>query len=321
MKFIVTVRGHFDYPTFVVVDFDEGQVIEKKQYKELFSEDIPSNKLGFAGVKRVNNEFWMATWDRLIRFSYPDLAVKEVITHHQFSDVHGLCVTNNKLYLANTNLDAVFEIDLKSKEVEPVWFGWSLDKKTEKTLQNSYSIDTNYSVLTKKESVLHQHHVNSVHEASGRLFISYLGKSTTTLNKVRKKLGIAKKRYGGLVVLNDQKKRIKHFRSEGLHDAFEINGELAFTQYFGNALFVVNPDTLKKRIITLEMSTDLKNNFLTRGGYQIDDNTIVVGHTLRNGWAMDSPYSLMRVYDLEGHYLNKEMKLNDVVGIYEFCEF
>ncbi|WP_298903539.1 hypothetical protein [uncultured Psychroserpens sp.] len=321
MKFIVTVRGHFDYPTFVIVDFDKGEVIEKRQYKELFSEDIPSNKLGFAGVKRVNDEFWMATWDRLIRFSLPGLTVEEVIAHHQFSDVHGLCVTNDKLFLANTNLDAVFEVDLKSKHVEPFWFGWGLNKKTEKTLQSSYDSETSYNIMTKKDSLLHQHHINSVHESSKRMFISYLGKSTARFNKIRKKLKINKKRYGGLVVLDDQKKCIKHFKCEGLHDAFEINNELAYTQYFSNSLFVVNPVTLKKKIVALEMSSDLKNKFLTRGGYQLNDNEIVVGHTLRNGWSMNKPYSLMRVYDLEGNYLNKEIRLNDVVGIYEFCKY
>ncbi|TYA56656.1 hypothetical protein [Formosa maritima] len=320
MKCIVTVRGHFDYPTFVVVDLDSGKITDKKQYKELFTEIIPNNKLGFTGIKRINNGFWTATWDRLIRFSLPNLNVEEVISHHQFSDVHGLCISNNKLLLANTNLDAIFEVDLESKMVAPFWFGWSLNKKTEKELHKNYNSETNYNIMTKKESLFHRLHINSVHLSSKKTFISYLGSSTSKYNYIKKKLGINRKRDGGLVVLNEKKQRIKHFKCEGLHDSFEINNELAFTQYFSNSLFVVNPVTLKRKIVSLEMSKELNNFFLTRGGYQINENEIVVGHTLRHGWTMKEPYSLIRFYNLEGKFLKKEIKLQGVVGIYEFCE-
>ena len=94
-------------------------------------------------------------------------------------------------------------------------------------------MNIDYSKLNKDETKLHSLHINSISYKNEKFFISYLGKAIDVRFKsLRKFLGLFKNRNGGLFITDKKFNLLKSIKSEGLHDAFQLNSSLAFTEYF-----------------------------------------------------------------------------------------
>ena len=154
MNLLVSVRGHFNAPTFLLIyDLDKPNV-EFFTYKQLNNWDqIPNNKRGFAGIKVHGNNIYATTWDRFCVFSSTTLDLVEEILHPYFSDLHGFCIQDGKAYVANTNLDMIQSIDIESKEVNSFWAAWdSHPKHPRYKTKNALDIGLNFNKLNKHQS-------------------------------------------------------------------------------------------------------------------------------------------------------------------------
>ena len=101
---IISVRGNFEIPILVLFNSKTGSY-KILEYPEIDMSTIPLNKRGFSGLKSVKNEIWVLTWDKIIKISKVDFKIIKIYKNKLFSDLHGLEIYKDNLYLANTNLD------------------------------------------------------------------------------------------------------------------------------------------------------------------------------------------------------------------------
>lgn len=306
--FVFTVRGDLKFPILMLLNSKTG-LHQKIEYTELNCEGIPLDKRGFAGIKKKKNSIWTVCWNKIIKISIIDFKVEKIYESKFFSDLHGIDIVGENLFLANTNLDSIFKFNIKNETIDFIW----------NPLDKFPSRDMDYSKMKKNQTGFHKLHINSIAMKNSHFFVSYLGKpKDLRFKKFRKFFNLHKDRHGGLFVFDKNFSILKSICTEGLHDAFEINSSLAFTEYFSNKLFLINPITLNSTQIKLQFK-NFSNKYLLRGGFQIDKKTIVLGYTLRRGENFDK-FTLIRYYDLNGKFLNREIKIPKIVGIYEFAK-
>ena len=307
---IISVRGNFEIPILVLFNSKTGSY-KILEYPEIDMSTIPLNKRGFSGLKSVKNEIWVLTWDKIIKISKVDFKIIKIYKNKLFSDLHGLEIYKDNLYLANTNLDSIFSFSISSEKLNFLW--------NPSNFNGNFNMNIDYSKLNKDETKLHSLHINSISYKNEKFFISYLGKAIDVRFKsLRKFLGLFKNRNGGLFITDKKFNLLKSIKSEGLHDAFQLNSSLAFTEYFSNYLLIINPRTLKKKRLRLEFS-EFNKTYLLRGGIQINNNTIIAGYSINRGKS-DMNHGLIRYYNISGRFLNKEILIPNVSGIYEFCK-
>lgn len=312
--YLISVRGYFENPTLILLNGESKEIKSKIAFPTLRDDNIPRNKRGFAGILKKDDYVYVATWNKISVLSLKDFHIIEEFYSPRFNDIHGFDVEDGKIYLANTNLESVDCIDTNSKEISLLWSPCDI--------HNSYSNNLNFDqYLEKTNSPFHYFHLNSVTRLNEYFFVSYLGPSKPKrLKKLREFFGIYRYRHGGIFILDQNLKAIKQIKTEGLHDPFFINDQLlGFTQYFKNSLILFDTKKFKKKHIKLQIPEEYETKFLTRGGL-VENKSFIIGHTLKRGWETKSPYSLIREYDLNGKDLNNEIKLSNVVGIYDIIK-
>lgn len=320
-RILITLRGFLQNPTIVELDLDDLRIVREVKIDCGLSDQVPRIKRGFTEFQYHGSYLIAATWDRVCFLDPETLRVEEVISDQRFSDLHGLYIDDEGvIWLANTNLDGIYTI--RNGHVEPFWHAWEPNVK----LSTKINDGEDYRFLSKENSPFHSLHVNGVFANNQYVFVTYLGKDVR-LNSLQKRfvqLGLMRKleKKGGLLVLDRHSRRVvKRFSSiEGLHTTIsDGNGKLYFTEYFGNALIVLDRENLSLQRSPLQVPPFREWGFLTRG-LLIDDFQYWIGHTARRGWREDNPTSLVRSYRMDGSWTGNEIRIPGFAGVYALIE-
>ena len=318
-QMLVSVRGFIKYPVLVKIDLEKQLVLETIRFPELKLDYVPESKRGFSGLQVNDNVLYAATWDRICIIDLNTHRVIETITDTKFSDLHSLHVCHEgKIWVTSTNLDGVYCID--SGNVYPYWHAWQRNLGGGGVTPE----DKDYRYLMKEDIPYHQCHVNSVHVDMTHLYATYLGPSLyprEMLPRLATKLRLKAryKRYGGIfIVQRKTSKRVAHIRTEGLHDLHEYkNRFLISTEYFGNAVRIVDKQDFSSKRIPLETSEANRGMDLTRGVHVVEDE-IWVGTTIHRARMASDIGASIKSFDFEGKWTGKEIKLPGHPGVYDF---
>jgi hypothetical protein len=104
---------------------------------------------------------------------------------------------------------------------------------------------------------------------------------------------------------------------EGLHDLVPgEDGRLYSTQYFGEAITLLDPEALTQRTVRLEAESWKQTGYLTRGILPTSDG-FWIGHTRHRGWIQDDPTAKIRHYTRQGKWTGRELELPGFIGVYD----
>lgn len=315
-RVIVSTRGYINAPTLVEIDLESQKILRTLEFTEIECGGVPDSKVGFSGLAHYKDYLIAAAWDKVCFINSQLNIVEEVVTHNYFTDLHGLYVDNDGvIWVTSTNVDGLYTI--QNGKVEPVWHTWGKD---ELGCKREW-IDKDFRKVIKEDSPFHHYHVNDVFTTERYIFLSFLGKrkSLSRLHKLLVKLHVRPFRVspGGIFVLDRYtKKLIRTLHLEGLHDShLGLDHHIYYTEYFGNALIQLNTDTLTIKRIPLEIESYKTGGYLSRGVLQTE-NGFWVGHTMFRGWHQEQPFARIRNYSANGEWLQSEIRLPNLVGIY-----
>ena len=324
-KLLVSFRGDQLRPVLGIVEwnpFTLKKVIEI-EIPNFDVRNIPPTKRGFTGITVHEGQLVGALWDRIVFMDPQSFEVTDSIYDPNFSDLHGIAIDSGNLWISNTNLDSIYKVDLRTRQVENVWEGFRLHAKGKHLPEVDRLQD--FGKYTKEYSDYHHFHFNSVYIDSQYIYCSYLGTPPNVfINKrVTRKLqrtGLMKQRSGGIVVLDRNSLTIvKNISTEGLHDPFEYDEtRLAFPCYFTNQMIILNRQNLSTTKLSLQMDKQIGQEYLGRGGIRIGDEMLVC-HTV-NRKAYHLP-ALIRKYTLSGKYTGEQIEIENFKGPYDIIQF
>lgn len=320
MKAIVSVRGHVDQDTLLILDLESETIARQVEIPGLTPDSVPRGKRGISGLRGYGGKLYVATWDRISVLD-GEFRVLRTYTDRRFSDLHGIHVDDESLWVTSTNIDGVYRIS--DHEVHPFWHAWE-SRSMGPTA--SLQADRDYRGLEKRDTGLHRWHVNGVLVTAEYVFVTFLGGPTraSRLRHALDRRGILrrKRRDGGLVVLDRHTKKVRHrMRLEGLHDAVRGGPDLMLcTQYYGATLTRVRTDSLDVDHIPLRPEIESDCQYLTRGVMPVEDG-YWVGHAVHGGWELETPIARVRKYSREGKWTGAEVRLPGFVGPYDIIPY
>jgi hypothetical protein len=319
-RVLVSVRGYVEVPSLVEIDLKVQAVCDVIEVGCGFPRTVPSSKRGFTGIQYGDAYLVAATWDRICLLDPRTYKVCKTISDSHFSDLHSIHIDGEGvIWVANTNLDGIYRI--QNGKVEPFWFAWD---PQDPELPDLDRFD-DFRALSKQDIPFYGLHVNGVFSTQDKVFVSCLGPTLKArwLRKQFVRFGILRERIsdGKLFVIDRQAREvIRTFRLDGLHNCVPgRNGKLYFTEYYGNALVVLDRERLTVTRRRLHVPPYRKWGYLTRGVLP-DGDRFWVGHTVLRGRESDRPGALVRCYYENGEWTGSEIRLPGYAGVYDLIE-
>lgn len=246
------VSGHaFKKAELAIVDFAKNRytaVLNHKTPKDFSCDVAPS--ITFGSFCRYKDILYIPTRTEVLLVNATTFNVIEVITDKLFNDIHDVHVLHNMLYVAVTGMDAVFKIDLKTREREII-------NVLGKDPFHRFSENEN---LNNKASLKpHEAHPNFLFQIDDKIWVTRL-------------------KMKDAVCLSDINKRI--VIDIGLpHDGFVKDDLIYFTTVNGYVVIVDKntKDTVKRIRLTGAKNVDIPLGWC-RGLY-VDETHFYVGFT------------------------------------------
>lgn len=312
MKVLVSIRGNVDSPTLLVINTKNGIIEKKLEYDEVDVSHVPKNKRGLAGISITKDKIFVTGWDFILVLDKFSLQITDVIYHKRFSDLHDCSLFNQRLLIANTNLDGIYAYC--ENQINPIWHTWEDNKSI------FLDPDIEYSKMVKSDTGLHQYHLNAVCETDHQIIATFLGTNHTKIRGIRRYFIKKYSRRGGYFILNKTNSDNKIIWNEGLHDLVPWKNKFISTEYFGQKLVFLSPSSQKIDKLLLKQSPFTKDGYLLRGVLPVHDG-FLIGHTVENGWDKISPEAIIAHYTPKGEFVKVIAMLKGVVGIYSIKEW
>ena len=125
-------------------------------YPEIDINKAFGGKRGFRGIRKWDNHIVVATFDKLLIFDM-DWNIIDEFSHQFFSDIHGIEVSIEGIWVTSTGNDAVFLIDWNGKIKNQIFLS-EIPTLVKKTRHIPKHCDYRRKVLTKM--CLHPNYVS-----------------------------------------------------------------------------------------------------------------------------------------------------------------
>jgi hypothetical protein len=316
-RVVVSLRGDLDVPTLLMIDLNKGSVIGRYTYEIPDMRRAPPNKRGASGMATISDHLFVSAWDRVLVLNRHTLALKDMITHPRFSDLHGLTAdSDGVLWAANTNIDEIVRID--GHTVRSAWRTWDAHG-----LRSPLSwIDDDYREQDKYQSPYHHFHLNDITVTPSHWLITCLGvrHQRTRMESWRKRYtGYIPRQYdGGVFVVQRNTGALERFLpSEGLHDSVRCGTHVYLTEFFGHALRTLDAEHLRIKRTRLNINASIeRSGLLCRGVIMINDRLWIGYSVLKGFYNRLTPQ--IREFRVDGSRTGRVISMESfrTVGIY-----
>lgn len=156
---------HYRLAKVAEVDLQSGQIIPLLDYEtpaEYCPADRPSIVFKCASFK--DDHLYLCTQTEVLVVSYPDMVIRQHISHPCFNDLHHVLPADGRLYVVNTGLDSLVVLDAKSGEIlghhsvcgDKIW--------------SRFDAQTDYRKVPSTKP--HTSHPNFAFELEGRIWVT-----------------------------------------------------------------------------------------------------------------------------------------------------
>ncbi len=278
------------------IDFDKKQYFPKLTYEtpaEYCTDKQPS--IGFTSFSVSDEYIYIGTTTEILKLNSKTYEIESILNDRLFNDVHHVKKVNDKYYVVNTGMDALFEFD---KDFNRVDIYNCLNKDP------FYRFNENENLNKIASTKPHQCHPNHVFTINGEVWVTRFKQKDA-------------------ICIHDFTKRI----DIGLgfpHDGF-VKGNLVYFTTVNGYVLAFNTKTYKKEI-EIKLGGQNSNKTAVLGwcrGLYVDEDCFYVGFTqlrttkvtenlawlktmIKEKKIIDKPEaSRIEKYSLDGTYLDK----------------
>jgi len=105
-------------------DGQDGSIIRKKRIETPVETEVKGERLkpGLRGLFIYNEEIYTATWNKVLVLDKKNFSVKMILTHKWMSDLHGICVDEDGIWITSSLPDALILFDFSGNLISSLWF-------------------------------------------------------------------------------------------------------------------------------------------------------------------------------------------------------
>lgn len=280
------------YSVLLEIDWYSQKVLrELKIPSASFSSNDGYMRSNAQGCILKNGKIYLTQWNFITIIDYNSFEVIDSFSHPLMSDVHGMEIVDDEIFICSTGIDAVLCFDINTYQLKRMWRPENslLDKKVtifpflyflrvksskfykrmkdiklENFLVNNFKLPINYKDeyrgLDKTRSGLHSHHLNEISCINDELYVLTKGWNNTISSSL---IRLTKKLKNEVFILPPGS-------LNGAHDIFFDNNKIIFTEsgIESLAIYSIDSNNLLHHKLT-------NNNYFIRGLEKYKDDYLV----------------------------------------------
>jgi hypothetical protein len=175
--FITTQSYRNDIPTeygyLLKIDKTSGEIIQRKKIATPvkgadYNERI---KPGLRGISIFDNKIYTATWNSVVILDIQSFQIKKIISHNWMSDLHGIFVDHNGIWITSSLPDAVILYNFDGFPISSLWLPETFLYK------NRVVIDKSIDWRHKGKSLrgFKEYHANHIEVRDNSVFVTGRG--------------------------------------------------------------------------------------------------------------------------------------------------
>lgn len=240
MSLLVTTQSYrndvaTEYGLLFELDNDTGKILRTKrietpvQTKGSFNERI---KPGLRGLYIYNYEIYVATWNSIFVLDVESLEIKRSFTHKWMSDLHGIFVDEEGVWVTSSLPDAMILYDFEGNPRAAMWVPETFLYTERATVDK----EMDWSQRGKEFRGFHDFHANNVEVHGDTVYVTGRSSTNGRVARFNKHTFIEK----GTVTDDDIELFIKNLY--GPHDGIWVDGNLYLTETLGSTMAMITPN-------------------------------------------------------------------------------
>ncbi|MDX1909026.1 MAG: hypothetical protein SF053_18460 [Bacteroidia bacterium] len=237
MSLLITTQSYrndvaTEYGLLLEVDNQTGEILRTKRIDtptltEGFNERI---KPGLRGIYIYKNEIYTATWNTIYVLDVQTLEVKRSFTHKWMSDLHGIFVDDDGVWVTSSYPDAMILYDFEGNPRATLWCPETFLYDTRSVVDK----EMDWSQRGKEFRGFHDYHANNVEVHGDYVYVTGRSNLNGRLARIHKDTFIAK----GNVTDEDIVLFTKGLL--GPHDGTWVDNHVYLTETMGSTLVCLN---------------------------------------------------------------------------------
>ncbi|MEM7369515.1 MAG: hypothetical protein AAF587_13010 [Bacteroidota bacterium] len=239
MSLLVTTQSYrndvaTEYGLLFELDNDTGKILRTKRIetpvktKGGFNERI---KPGLRGIYIYNYEIFVATWNTIFVLDVESLEIKRSFSHKWMSDLHGIFVDKDGVWVTSSLPDAMILYDFEGNPRAAMWVPETF-LYAERAVVDK---DMDWSQRGKEFRGFHDFHANNVEVHGDTVYVTGRSSTNGRVARFKKDVFIEK----GTVTDEDIELFIKNLY--GPHDGIWVDGDLYLTETLGSTMAKISP--------------------------------------------------------------------------------
>jgi len=257
--FVTTQSYRQNIPTefgyLLKIDKNSGEILQKERIDTpiKLSNGHERIKPGLRGISIYKNEIYTATWNSIYILHIKSLKIIKKISHSWMSDLHGIYVDCNGIWITSSLTDAVILYDFDGFPVSSLWLPETFLYKNRVTVDRS--ID--WCNKGKDFSGFREYHANHIEVRNNSVFVTGRGRGDKTgrIIELDKSLFINNKK----ITDTDIHLFIKNLH--GPHDGIWINDKVWLTETLNSTIACISNTGKVKRRKKILSSENEKINY------------------------------------------------------------
>ncbi len=131
-------------------------------------------KPGLRGISCYKENLYVATWNSIVVINRDTFEQTGEISHHWMSDLHGLCVNEDGIWVTSTRPDAVILYDFDGDPIRAVWFSETAAYPEFKPVDKGLD----WRLIGKGVRPFHHFHCNHVEVCEDYVYVTGRGGKT-----------------------------------------------------------------------------------------------------------------------------------------------
>ncbi|MDX2286257.1 MAG: hypothetical protein NW241_18960 [Bacteroidia bacterium] len=239
MSLLVTTQSYrndiaTEYGLLLEMDENTGKILRTKRIDtpvqtERYNERI---KPGLRGLYLYNDELYTASWNTIFVLDSRTFEVRRSFTHKWMSDLHGIFVDDDGVWVTSSYPDAMILYDFQGNPRAAMWAPETFLYKERATVDK----DMDWSQRGKEFRGFHDYHCNNVEVHNGYIYVTGRSNLNGRIARISRDTFIQK----GTATDEDITLFVKGLY--GPHDGTWVDGSVYLTETMGSTVVKIKPN-------------------------------------------------------------------------------
>ncbi|MEM7660245.1 MAG: hypothetical protein AAF399_29325 [Bacteroidota bacterium] len=234
MSLLVTTQSYrndvaTEFGLLVEMDNESGKITRTKRIETPVATNGTYNeriKPGLRGLYIYNGEIYVASWNTIFILDFESLEVKRSFSHKWMSDLHGIFVDADGVWVTSSLPDAMILYDFEGNPRAALWVPETFLYTERATVDK----EMDWSQRGKEFRGFHDYHANNVEVHGDTVYVTGRSSMNGRVCRFKKDVFIEK----GTVTDEDIELFIKNLY--GPHDGIWVDGALFLTETMGSTM-------------------------------------------------------------------------------------